>query len=83
MCKTKIENLMVYKTILYTCNSDGEPIEGTERPVWVLYNKTQISEEEIEELFENDGWDCDSRLVEISPAQLKFLQDKVEENEVD
>lgn len=76
MCKTKIENLMVYKTILFTCSSDGKPIKGTERPVMVMFNQTQISEEEVEELFNNDTWEYDYRVVPITPKQLAYLQDK-------
>ena len=79
MGKTNIENLMIYKTVLYICNSDGEPIKGTGRPVCVLYNKTRISESEIDELFKNDTWDCDDRLVEVTAAQIKYLQDKEQE----
>ena len=73
---TDINNLKVYKATLYTCSSDGKPIEGTEHEVWVLYNQTRITEEEVDELFEHDIWEYDTRLTQITPARLKMLQDK-------
>lgn len=77
---TDINNLKIYSTTLYICNSDGEPIEGTGREVWVLYNQTRITEKEIDELFENEMWEYDTRLTEITPARIKMLQDKENDN---
>ena len=73
---TDINNLKIYSTTLYICTSDGKPVEGTGREVWVLYNQTRITEEEIAELFKNEMWEYDTRLTEISPARLRMLQDK-------
>ena len=71
-----INNLKVYITTIYTCNSVGEPIKVTEREVWLLYNATRITEEEIGELLDNNIWEYDTRLTQITPARLEMLQDK-------
>ena len=42
----------------------------------VIYNITQISEEEVQKLITRGEWDEDARLVEVKPLQLRFLQDK-------
>lgn len=42
----------------------------------VIFNITQISEEEVQKLIVRDEWDEDARLVEVTPLQLKYLQDK-------
>lgn len=75
---TCIENLKVYACNVATCNSDGEPIAETLREVCVLFNQTQISEEEVTRLFEEDRWEFDDRVTPITRAQLKMLQDKKE-----
>ena len=75
---TCIENLKVYACVLCTCDSDEKPIKGTEHEVCVLFNQTQISEEEVQELFEYDKWQYDPRVTPITREQLKMLQDKKE-----
>ena len=75
---TDIGNLKVYACVLCTCSSDGKPVRGTEHEVMVMYNQTQISEEEVTELFEHDTWEYDSRVTPITREQLKMLQDKNE-----
>lgn len=42
----------------------------------VIYNITQISEEEVQKLIARCEWDEDARLIEVKPLQLRFLQDK-------
>lgn len=42
----------------------------------VIYNITQISEEEVQKLIARGEWDEDARLIEVKPLQLRFLQDK-------
>lgn len=75
---TCIENLKVYVCNLATCTSDGKPIAETLREVCVLFNQTQISEEEVQQLFEEDKWEFDPRVTPITREQLKMLQDKKE-----
>ena len=42
----------------------------------VIFNVTQISEEEVENAIKNDIWEEDPRIIAIHPKQIKFLQDK-------
>jgi ABC-type dipeptide/oligopeptide/nickel transport system ATPase component len=72
------DNLRVYITTLCTCTSDGEPVRGTEHDVCVLYNQTQISYEEVKQLFDNGMWEYDPRLTELTMRQFELLQDKKE-----
>lgn len=75
---THIENLKVYVCNIATCDSSGKPIKETLREVCVLFNHTQISEEEVQQLFEEDRWKFDYRVTPITREQLKMLQDKKE-----
>ena len=72
------DNLRVYITTLYTCTSNGKPVRGTEHDVYVLYNRTQISYEEVKQLFDNDAWEYDPRLTKLTMRQFEMLQDKKE-----
>ena len=45
-------------------------------PHSIIFNVTQISEEEVKELIMSGEWDEDARLVELKPLQFKYLQDK-------
>ena len=73
------DNLRVYITTLCTCTSDGKPVIGTERDVYALYNQTQISYDEVKELFENDMWEYDPRITPLTMRQFEMLQDRNEE----
>ena len=75
---SNINNLKVYTCVVGTCDSDGQLIKGTECEVCVLFNQTQISEEEVQQLFEEDRWKFDHRVTPITREQLKMLQDKKE-----
>ena len=56
---------------------DFEESVGTIRiPHSVIFNITQISEEEVKELIRSSEWDEDDRIVELRPKQIKYLQDK-------
>ena len=57
-------------------NSDGEPVPGTEYEHLVLFNKTQITEEQVGRLIDEDRWERDPRVLEVTREQLKFLRDK-------
>ena len=52
-------------------------IGNIEIPHSVIFNITQISEEEVRQLITSGEWDEDARLVELKPLQFKYLQDKV------
>lgn len=45
-------------------------------PHAVIFNKTQISVDEVEDLIDNDGWEFDDRIIELRPKQVKYLEDK-------
>lgn len=75
---TDISNLKVYACILFTGDSDGNPVPGTERELCLLFNRTQITEKEIDELLDNNTWESDNRVTPITRARLKMLQDKKE-----
>lgn len=56
---------------------DFEELVGTIRiPHSVIFNITQISEEEVRQLITSGEWDEDARLVELKPLQFRYLQDK-------
>jgi hypothetical protein len=45
-------------------------------PRTVIFNVTQISEEEVQRLIKRGEWDEDAILIEVKPLQLRLLQDK-------
>lgn len=53
-----------------------EEYGGIVIPHSVIFNITQISEEEVRNLITRGEWDEDARLVELKPLQFRYLQDK-------
>lgn len=53
-----------------------EKYGGVWIPHSIIFNITQISEEEVKELIRSGEWDEDDRIVELRPKQIKYLQDK-------
>lgn len=51
-------------------------VGGIKIPHAVIFNKSQISIEEVEDLIDNDGWEFDDRIIELRPKQVKYLSDK-------
>ena len=72
-------NLRVISFETCCCTSSGEPVRGTERSHNLLYNCTQISDEQVRELIEADMYEYDSRVVDLTDEQLKMLRNKEEE----
>ena len=70
------DNLMTIGWVSSIANSDGEPVPGTEREHLVLFNKTQINEEQVSRLIDEDRWERDPRILEVTREQLKYLRDK-------
>ena len=70
------DNLMTIGWVSSIANSDGEPVPGTEHEHLVLFNKTQITEEQVNKLIDEDRWKRDPRILEVTREQLKFLRDK-------
>lgn len=69
-------NLRVITFTTRISNSDGEPIPGTERERNLIFNCTQINEEEVHQLINDDTWELDDRIVSVHSSQLKYLFDK-------
>lgn len=42
----------------------------------VIFNSTQITEEEVRNAINNGIWEEDPRIVFIHPKQIKYLQDR-------
>ena len=59
-------------------NSDGEIVKGTERDVCILYNKTVITKDEVDELIRSGEYEFDSRIVVTTPIQANNLRGKKE-----
>ena len=45
-------------------------------PHAVIFNITQISEDEVRDLINRGAWEYDDRIIELRPKQFKYLQDK-------
>ena len=73
---TDIRHLQVYSCTLYTANSDGEPVEGTQRELKLLFNNTRISTEEVCRLIDENRYEFDPRVIIVTQAQIKWLQDE-------
>ena len=68
-----------FKVITFSssiANSDGKPVPGTSRVHNLLFNITQISVEEVNELINNDAWELDDRVIDIPTCILNNLKDK-------
>ena len=70
-------NLRVISFTTRLADSDGEPIPGTERERNLIFNCTQITENEVNQLIDDDAWELDDRIVSLHSSQLKYLFDKV------
>ena len=57
-------------------NSDGVSIRGTERSITILWNKTVIDEDEVQELIYSGNYVCDNRIVVTTPIQADNLRGK-------
>ncbi len=69
-------NLRIITFTTRMADSDGEPIPGTERERNLIFNCTQITEDEVHQLINDDAWELDDRIVSVHSSQLKYLFDK-------
>lgn len=69
-------NLRVVSFESVMTSSSGKPIKGTERSHNLLYNCTQISEEELQKLIDEDSYEFDPRVIDVTDMQLKMLRNK-------
>lgn len=53
-----------------------ESFGGVTIPHSIIFNITQISEEEVRELIDRGFWEDDDRVIELRPMQFKYLKDK-------
>ena len=44
----------------------------------IIFNITQISEDEVHKLIQSGKWEEDARIIELNPLQFHFIQDKEE-----
>lgn len=54
-------------------DSDGKPIDGTNHEVVFLYNRENISREEVIRLLSNDSYTNDTRLIMTDPERFEHL----------
>lgn len=71
-----MKNIMRIDFVSGCCNSDGKLVNGTERPVSILFNKTVITTEEVYELINTDAYEWDSRIIVTTPIQADNLKGK-------
>lgn len=57
-------------------NSAGEIVKGTEHTVTILFNKTVITVDEVQELIRSGMYEYDNRVVITTPMQADNLKDK-------
>lgn len=71
-----MKNVMRIDFSTRICNSDGEPVEGTGRDVTILFNKTVITGDEVEELIDSGMYEYDNRIVVTTPRQADNLRSR-------
>lgn len=73
-----MKNVMRIDFSTSICNSDGEPVKGTERGVTIIWNETVISTDEVYELINNGMYEYDNRVIVTTPTQANNLRTKKE-----
>ncbi len=71
-----MKNVMRIDFEVGCANSDGKIVKGTERDVCILYNKTVITEDEVNKLIHSGKYEYDSRIVVTTPTQADNLRDR-------
>ena len=51
---------------------------GVKIPHTVIFNITQISEDEVNDLINYGVWEECDKIIELKPRQIKYLEDKEE-----
>jgi hypothetical protein len=69
-----MENILRIDFDTFTCNSAGEPIEGTGITYSILFNTNVISEEEVIELINASVWEYDNRIIITTPTRADTLK---------
>ena len=55
-----------------------EDFDGHSLSHLIIFNITQISEDEVHKLIKSGKWEEDARIIELNPLQFHFIQDKEE-----
>ena len=71
-----MKNVMRIDFTTRIANSDGKPVMGTERDVTILFNKTVITEDEVNELINSGMYEYDSRIIVATPVQADNLRSR-------
>lgn len=71
-----MENVMRLDLTIGCANSDGEFVNGTERDITILYNKTVITYAEVKELFNSGMYEYDNRIIVTTPTRADNLRSK-------
>lgn len=74
-----MSNFEIMSFVAGVTDSDGEIVAGTEHAVHLLYNKTRITREELEDLIRNDAWSFDDRVVSLPSSKIKGLMTNPED----
>lgn len=56
-------NIRMVEAVFKTADSFGEPVDGTERTVVLLYNTEKISAEEVEKTMDDGSYQYDPRII--------------------
>ena len=63
-------NIQIMEMSFQMANSDGDPIEGTDRIVSALYNRETISDEEVKQVAKHGGLAFDERIIVTDPIRI-------------
>ena len=71
-----MNNVMRIDFEIGCADSDGEIVKRTERDICILYNKTVITNKEVNELIKSGMYEYDNRIVVTTPTQADNLRSK-------
>lgn len=63
-------NIQMIEAVFKQVDSDGVPIDGTERPRMFLYNLEKISAEEVEKVLGHGDYMFETRILEADPERV-------------
>lgn len=66
-------NIELLPLIFPLIDSDGNPIEGTERKMYVIHNLENTSAKEVEEIIKNDMLKISNRILIARPEQIAHI----------
>lgn len=71
-----MNNVMRIDFVIGCANSDGKFVKGTERNVCILYNKTVISQKEVDVLIDSGMYEYDDRIIVTTPTRADNLKSR-------